>query len=168
MPNICLRPQDTVLRIVSHQRPYTEFQSTDPDGNFVVRTKVVYGHQVQVFRQPNDQVLIVGDDNIEFSFTIGRVDWPMACVTYAEVPAHEQNIFGLDQLIVNNNWRITTGPEEYTLNRYINLLRICDQRKPLFHVYLDDQINLPRLVDIRLGSGNFMIIDNCFCCHINC
>lgn len=101
MPNICLRPQNTVLRTVSHQWPNTEFQSTDSNGHFVVETKVVEGHQVQVFHQPNNQVLIVGDDNIEFSFTIGRADWMMACVTYAEVPAHEQIAFGRDELIVN-------------------------------------------------------------------
>lgn len=168
MPNICIRPQDSVLRIASHQPPYTEFHSTDPNGHFVVRTKVVLGHEVQVFGQPNNQILIVGDDNIEFSFLVGRASWIMACVTYTELPAHEQNIFGRDELVVNNNWRITTGPEEYATNRYFNSLLICEGRKPLFSVYLDEEINLPRLVDIRLGSGKIVIFDNKFCCHAKC
>lgn len=152
MPRLYIQTQnDDTFQVVSLQSENTSFMNTDIRGGFNVN--INNEHHFRVFSH-NNEVEINGIDDVEFSFEIGYQNYTMACVTYAKVPAHERIVFGDDQLIVNNNWRITTGPEEYALNLPVNTLCVSEGRNPLFRVHLDHRLPEPQRVSIRIRPGN--------------
>lgn len=152
MPRIYLQTQNEhTFQVVSLQSENTSFLNTDIRGGF--RVNINNQRHLRVFSH-NNEVAIIGIDDIEFSFEIGYQNYTMACVTYTEVPPEEQNTLGRDQLIVNNNWRITTGPDEYALNSPVDRLRVSEGRNPLFRVHLDHRLHEPHRISIRLRPGN--------------
>lgn len=108
-----------------------------------------------MFVDRNNQFRIWGPDGVTFSFDIGYPNFPLASVMYEPVDERERFIFGNEQLHINNNWRITTGPTEYVLNTVIDQLRIHENRNILFSVIIDRGPQDPDRVAIRLRPFNF-------------
>lgn len=153
MPRLYLQtPNEQTFRVVSLQSENTSFLNTDTRREFTVDINDQY--HVRVWSRENNEVQIDGIDDIEFSFEIGYENYVMACLTYTVVPLEQQIAFGRDQIIVNNNWRITTGPDEYSLNLPVDILRVSEGRSPLFRVHLDHRLPEPHRISIRIRPGN--------------
>lgn len=114
-------------------------------------------HRIYIEVQRNNQILIQGPDPVSFSFDIGYENWVLANLLYEPVNPEERGIFGNQQIFINNNWRITTGPTEYVLNNLIHQLRIHENRQSLFSVIISRETE-PDRIGVRLRPCNFATI----------
>lgn len=153
MPRIYLQTYGNV-RIQSARNPDLTINVNQPVGQFI-SIPMNQRNQIRVSVERDNQFKILSPNGITFSFDIGYANFPLASAMFEPVVERERFIFGNEQLHINNNWRITTGPTEYVLNNRINQLRIHENRNILFNVIIDRGVQEPDRIAIRLRPFNF-------------
>lgn len=123
-------------------------------GTFTTRTQSNANHQVVVSSVDENLFRIVSQNDEPYSFEIGYDDWSMTLVTFERVPIAEQQVFGRYQLLINNNWQITSGQPQRVLNVRINQLQLNANRpRPLFKIELDRQVPEPQEVCMKIATS---------------